>query len=111
MLGVVFGVGWTPCIGPTLAVVLNLALTTGTATRGALLALVYALGLGLPFVVAGQALQRLSGTLAFVRRHQRFITLLSAALMVAVGILLVTGLWGTLTATLRGWAAQYTTPI
>jgi len=111
LLGIVFGVGWTPCIGPTLAVVLNLALTTGTATRGAVLAFAYALGLGLPFVIAGQALQRLSNVLGLVRRHQRPLTLISGTTMAAVGVLLITGLWARLTAILRGWALQYTTPI
>lgn len=111
LLGVVFGLSWTPCIGPTLAVVLNLALTTGTSTTGAVLAAGYALGLGLPFVGAGQAMQRASSVLTVVRRHQRGLMIASGTSMAAVGVLLITGVWTRLTAVLRGWALQYTTPI
>ena len=66
LLGIVFALGWTPCIGPALQVVLTLALTEGTALRGAVLAFSYALGLGLPFLIAGLALDRFGATTAFV---------------------------------------------
>lgn len=107
LLGLVFGLGWTPCIGPTLSVVLTLAVNEATALRGAVLALAYALGLGLPFLAAGLAFDRLGGTLAWVRRHHGLLQRLGGGLLVVVGLLLVTGVWDRLMGVFRQWASAF----
>lgn len=111
LLGIVFALGWTPCIGPALQVVLTLALNEATALRGAVLAFCYALGLGLPFLIAGVALDRFASTIAFVKRHHRALQVTGGVMMIAVGVLLLTGGWEILMGTLRQWAASYGTVI
>jgi cytochrome c-type biogenesis protein len=86
--GAAFGFGWQPCLGPILASVSAVAATTGSAGQGAALLGIYSLGLGIPFLVVGLALGRLSGMLAFVRRHSRVITMISVVVMGAFGVLL-----------------------
>ncbi|HUQ00102.1 MAG TPA: cytochrome c biogenesis protein CcdA [Aeromicrobium sp.] len=101
VLGALFGLGWVPCLSPTLGTVTTLAYTEATAGRGALLAFAYCLGLGLPFIVVAVAFGRLTRALGWLRRHQRGVTLFGGALMIALGVLLVTGLWDTLIIELR----------
>jgi cytochrome c-type biogenesis protein len=111
LVGVVFALGWTPCLSPTLGVVVNLGFNEGTAVRGGLLGFVYALGLGIPFVIAGLAFTKMAGAVAFLRERQQLIMRIGGVLMIIVGVLLVTGTWNMLTGVLRQWAASFETVI
>ena len=93
LLGFLFGVGWTPCVGPTLAAINVLSVNEATAGRGAALSAVFALGLGLPFIAAALAYGRMIRAFAVIRRHQGLVVRLGGAMMIVVGLLLVTGWW------------------
>jgi cytochrome c-type biogenesis protein len=105
LLGVVFAIGWTPCVGPTLGAIQGLAAQSGSIGTGALLAVLYSLGLGAPFVLLALGLGWATQTVAFLKRHVRAINLAGGGLLVVVGILMVSGLWLRITESLQiAWA-------
>jgi cytochrome c-type biogenesis protein len=113
LLGIAFGVGWTPCTGPTLGVILGLAAdpSQATAARGALLTIAYCAGLGIPFVLAGLAFRRALGAFAVVKRHYALVVRGGGLLLILVGVLLITGVWNTWSIDLRNSLPIYTAPV
>lgn len=105
LLGAVFGIGWAPCMGPTYAAILalatNLAGESGQVTRGAVLGIAYCLGLGLPFLLIAAGWSRAIVASAWLRRHHRGMQLFGGALLLIIGVLLLTGLWGQLVTQLQ----------
>jgi cytochrome c-type biogenesis protein len=111
LLGVVFGLGWTPCIGPTLAAIFSLSLDAATPARGALLGVAYCIGLGLPFVLLAAGFQWASSSLTFLRRHIRAINIAGGVLLILIGVLMVTGLWNLIIVNTQAMIGEYVTAL
>lgn len=111
LMGIIFGLSWTPCIGPTYAAIIALSLggggDDGAAMRGAVLALAYSLGLGIPFVVFALLFDRALGLSKKLAAHRRTIGLLSGALLIAIGVLLMTGVWSAWMGELQGLIGDF----
>jgi cytochrome c-type biogenesis protein len=107
LLGAVFAIGWTPCTGPTLTAINSLSLSTGSPWQGGLLALFYALGLGIPFLLIALGLNWATGAVAFLKRHIRAINLFGGVLLIVIGVLMVSGVWNAWLLNLQGVIGGY----
>ena len=94
MFGIVFSIGWTPCVGAFLGSALMLATSQGNMLEGVVMLLLYSLGLGIPFFVSAILIDRLKGAFTFIKRHYRVINIVSGAFLVVIGVLMATGLFG-----------------
>lgn len=111
LLGALFGIGWAPCVGPTLSSVQTLAFTEASAGRGAILTVAYCLGLGIPFVLTAVAFRKALGAFAWVKRHYVWVLRIGGTMMIVTGVLLLTGAWDRIVQEMQVWSDGFTVGI
>jgi cytochrome c-type biogenesis protein len=111
LLGIALAIGWAPCIGPTLAVILTMSFDSGSVGRAALLGVAYSLGLGIPFLLITLGFGWATRSVAFVRRHIRVVNLIGGGMLIVLGLLMVTGVWTAVMAQLQGVFSSVPAPL
>lgn len=111
VLGVVFAIGWAPCMGPTLTTIFALSFDQGSVSRAATLAMFYCIGLGLPFMLIALGFGWMTRVTGFLKRHIRAINIAGGVLMMLIGVLMVTGLWSLLMSQLQVVISGFVTPL
>ena len=111
VLGVIFGFGWAPCVGPTLVAVNTLALSVGDIPRAVALAVAYSLGLGIPFLLIAMGLQFATRTMSFMKKHMRAINISGGVFLMLIGLAMVSGLWTSWMSQLQVWISGSVTPL
>ena len=111
LLGIVFGIGWTPCLGPTLITITNISLSGGSPWLGVLLGTMYSLGLGLPFVLVAVGFGWVTTSVAWVKRHIRLVNIIGGSMLILIGLLMVTGVWAILMSEMGAVINGFVTPL
>lgn len=111
MLGVIFALGWTPCIGPTLSAVLVLASDSGDPVRGGILATFYSLGIGIPFLLIAAGFGWASRSISFVKKHIRAFNVFGGVMLIVIGLAMVTGIWGQFMLWMQEVTSEFQLPI
>ncbi|GGZ90099.1 cytochrome C biogenesis protein CcdA [Streptomyces spiroverticillatus] len=107
VLGLLFGIGWTPCLGPAIGVISSMAFGQAEPLRGTVLMTVYCLGLGLPFILAAVAFRKALGAFGWVKKHYVWVMRIGGIMMIATGLLLLTGLWDSAVNVVQGWTKDF----
>ncbi len=111
LLGIIFGIGWVPCISPTLGAIVSMSLNGASAAQGVVLGVAYSLGLGIPFLVIAFGFGWAATSVAWVKRHIRVINIVGGALLVIIGVLMVSGIWSLLISQLGAVINVFVTPL